>query len=202
MTNSYILRFSTAAIGAAFLTLALFYLMVILITQEFKMPVVTKGITLTFVKPVEMALVQKKDPKIVKPIPPVTPPQPPMKTKMTQSGVPGLHQKITEPTDGDGHEMLFELIDGGMLPLVSVQPNYPRRAAERGIEGYTIVEFDVSAQGLVKSPRVIEHQPNSMFDAASLKAIRKFKYKPEVINGIAVSKGGVMKRFTFELKQY
>ncbi|MFT4713668.1 MAG: protein TonB [Candidatus Azotimanducaceae bacterium] len=201
MMNNAILRFSTASIGAAFLTLALFYLMVILITQEFKLPVATTSGTITFVKAVKMEPPKIKDYKQVKPIPPETVPLPPMRSSIIKSEVPGIYQKITGYKKNHSSEVIFGLSDGGMLPLVSVQPNYPRRAAERGVEGYTIVEFDVSAQGMVKNPRIIEHHPNSVFDAESIKAIQKFKFKPEIVNGKAIPRNDIMKRFKFELEQ-
>jgi len=198
---NYTLRFSGSMVGAAGLTIALFYLMVSLISQNFEIPEQVPGLTVTIVDPVEMEELTIKEPKKVKPIPPEALPPTPETTKLVVAVGPGTGIKIDPPVK-DGTDVIdFGLADGGMLPLVSVQPNYPRRAAQRGIEGYTIVEFEVSAQGLVKNPRVIEHEPNSVFDAESLKAIRKFKYKPEVIEGQAVPRTGVLNKFTFELKQ-
>ena len=76
---------------------------------------------------------------------------------------------------------------------------YPRRAASRGIEGYLIVEFDITPQGLVSSPRVIEAYPDNVFNPASLTAILKFKYKPKVENGQPIAVYGARNKFTFEL---
>ena len=39
--------------------------------------------------------------------------------------------------------------DGEYLPIVKVQPIYPRRALQRGIQGYVIVEFTVTKNGSV-----------------------------------------------------
>ena len=201
MQNRSALRISAAAIGAGFLTLALFYLMVMLISQTSTIPVTTEGSFITIVKPLAMKPVI---PLVIKPIqviPPETPPLPPVIDKLKVTLTPGTGQTLSPPAKKPGTGIEFGLIDVGFLPLVSVQPNYPRRAARQGIEGYTIVEFEVTAQGLVQNPRVIEHHPNSVFDNESLKAIRKFKYKPEVIKGVAIPRQGVMNRFTFELKQ-
>ena len=54
MNFNYTLRFSGSMLGAAVLTLGLFYLMVILITQNFVLPNAQKGSTVSWVKPVEM----------------------------------------------------------------------------------------------------------------------------------------------------
>lgn len=91
--------------------------------------------------------------------------------------------------------------DGDYLPLVRVQPQYPRRAQERGIEGYVIVELTVSADGTVPpdSIIVVEADPKGYFDRAAKKAAQKFKYKPKVVNGVAQEVAGVRYRFSFNL---
>lgn len=91
--------------------------------------------------------------------------------------------------------------DGDYLPLVRVQPQYPRIAQDRGIEGYAVVELTVAADGSVpaESVRIVEAQPAGTFDKTAIKAARKFKYKPKVVNGIAQAVTGVRYRFTFSL---
>ena len=89
--------------------------------------------------------------------------------------------------------------DGDYLPIVKVQPNYPRRAQQQGIEGYAIVQFDVGADGSVRNAHIIESAPGSKFNAASIKAALCFRYKPRVDNGIAVTVFGVENKFTYKL---
>ncbi|PTB82172.1 protein TonB, partial [Marinobacter sp. Z-D5-3] len=89
--------------------------------------------------------------------------------------------------------------DGEYLPIVKVQAAYPRRALQRGIEGYVVVEFTVTRQGTVRDPRVVEAEPESIFDQAAMDAVLKFKYKPRVVNGDAVEVEGVQNRITFEI---
>lgn len=91
--------------------------------------------------------------------------------------------------------------DGDYLPLVRVQPQYPRRAQERGVEGYVIVELTVNADGTVspESIQIIEADPKGYFERASRKAAAKFKYKPKVMNGKPMPVSGVRYRFTFDL---
>ena len=110
----------------------------------------------------------------------------------------------------------FGISDGEYLPIVKVQPQYPRRALSRGLAGYVIVEFTVTAQGTVKDPFVVENcghipnarspvdcvdKPNSVFDSAAVKAALKFKYKPKVIDGNPVETGGVQNKIVFELAE-
>lgn len=95
----------------------------------------------------------------------------------------------------DGHA------DGDYLPLVRVQPQYPRRAQERGVEGYAVVELTVSTDGSVPSHSVVvvEAEPAGYFEASSIKAAQKFKYKPKVVNGNAQTVTGVRYKFSFNM---
>ncbi len=89
--------------------------------------------------------------------------------------------------------------DGEYLPIVKVQPVYPRRALSRGIEGYVIVEFTVTKNGSVRDPFIVESQPKNVFDRAATKAALKFKYKPRVIDGEPVDVPGVRNKITFAI---
>lgn len=89
--------------------------------------------------------------------------------------------------------------DGEYLPIVKVQPVYPRRALTRGIEGYVIVEFTVTTNGSVRDPFVVESQPKNVFDRAAMKAALKFKYKPRVIDGEPIEVPGVRNKITFAI---
>ena len=91
--------------------------------------------------------------------------------------------------------------DGDYLPIVKVQPIYPRRALSRGIEGYVILEFTVTRTGAVKDPVIIESEPPNVFDDAAIRAALKFKYKPKIVNGESVDVAGVQNRITFRLEK-
>ena len=90
--------------------------------------------------------------------------------------------------------------DGEYLPIVKVAPVYPRRAAARGIEGYVLVEFTVTATGSVRDPLVVEAKPPGVFDRAATDAALKFKYKPKVLNGEGMDVQGVRNLIRFELE--
>jgi protein TonB len=90
--------------------------------------------------------------------------------------------------------------DGEYLPIVKVAPIYPRRAQSRGISGYCIVEYTVTTSGAIRDPRPVDCQPAGVFEDASVKASMKFKYKPRVVDGVAIEVGGVQNKFTYELE--
>lgn len=91
--------------------------------------------------------------------------------------------------------------DGEYLPIVKVAPIYPRRAQSRGISGYCIVEYTVTTSGAIRDPQAVDCQPSGVFEKASVKASLKFKYKPRVVDGVAIEVAGVQNKFTYELEQ-
>lgn len=74
-------------------------------------------------------------------------------------------------------------------PLIRVNPLYPRRAAERGIEGYVTVRFMVGTTGQVVDPKIIASNPPGVFDRTALKAVRKWKYRPKIVDGTPLQYG-------------
>ena len=89
--------------------------------------------------------------------------------------------------------------DGDLLPIVKVMPVYPSRAQTQGIEGYVIIQFTVDELGRVVDPVVVDAMPNNVFNRAALEAVRRYKYKPRVVNGSPMIVTGVKQRLTFEL---
>ena len=99
--------------------------------------------------------------------------------------------------------------DGEYIPLFKVQPIYPRRAQERGTEGFAIVSFTITESGTVENASALEGycgdpegpeeemRPCSLFNSASSRAALKLKYKPKIVDGKATAVDGVLHRFTF-----
>ena len=90
--------------------------------------------------------------------------------------------------------------DRNVQPKIRVPPEYPARALNRGIEGWVELEFTVDEQGNVVEPRVVRADPESVFDRAALRAVRKFKYNPKVVNGDPVRQTGIRFLFQFEIE--
>lgn len=89
--------------------------------------------------------------------------------------------------------------DGEYLPIVKVEPVYPRRAQQRGIEGFVLLEFVVTTSGAVRDPVVIEASPPGIFDQSAIRAALKFKYRPRVANGERMEVSGVRNLIMFRL---
>jgi protein TonB len=50
------------------------------------------------------------------------------------------------------------------------------------------IEFTITEVGTVKSPKVIDAQPARIFNREAIRAILKWKFKPRVIDGVAVER--------------
>ena len=92
------------------------------------------------------------------------------------------------------------LMEGEALPIVKVQPIYPRRALAGGIEGDVIVEFTITETGSVRDVIVVESS-NTMFNKNAVQAANKFRYKPRVIDGGPVEVSGVRNRISFRIEK-
>ena len=163
-----------------------------------------KGNVLDFIRLKKEQAITKKDRKPRKPPEPKEPP-PPLNQPQMQQANPNANAISTNFTaDVQANVALsgglnLSTGDGDYLPIVKVAPIYPRRAQSRGIQGYVIVEFTVSKSGSVINPKVIEAKPEGVFDQAAMNAALKFKYKPRVVDGVAMSVAGVQNKISFEI---
>ena len=92
--------------------------------------------------------------------------------------------------------------DGEMLPLVAIAPQYPTRAAQRGIQGWCLVSFTVDGLGNVveDSIVVVDAEPTSIFDRSSIRAAGRFKFQPRVVDGQGVAVNDVQYVFRYQLE--
>ena len=89
--------------------------------------------------------------------------------------------------------------DQSEIPIVRVEPIYPRRALARGIEGWVEVEFTVTEVGSISDPMILRSEPSGIFDRAALRAIERWKYEPKIVDGRPVSRPGMRNRFRFQM---
>ncbi len=159
------------------------------------------GKIVDFVRIKEDESVRLKDRKVEKPekpeAPPPTLPKPqidPFKANLSMNTGFNLNPNLNISTDS------LASSDGDYLPIVKVAPEYPRRALQRGIEGFVIVEFVVTKLGTVQDVKVVTADPPGYFERAAIKAAQRFKYKPKVINGEPVEVAGVQNKITFKIE--
>ena len=92
--------------------------------------------------------------------------------------------------------------DGDYLPLVAIAPQYPTRAAQRGIQGWCLVSFTVDGLGNVieDTIAVVDAEPPNIFDRSSVRAAARFKFQPRVVDGQGVEVSGVQYLFRYQLE--
>lgn len=193
------LLLAPSAIVAVLVVFGLLFLMQFLITSDLSEPEDTERVKIADIwqedQEIEDQLKERKIEEIDEPEEP--PPDIPkqdieidadMDTVDISSGVVGAAVDISL---GGGFS------DGDIIPLVAIQPDYPRRALERGIEGYVVVTFVITTQGTTRDITVVE-STSSIFERSAIRAAQRLKYKPRIIDGTAVEVDHFYK-FTFEL---
>jgi len=200
-----IVRCATSAVATGAVVFTLFWIMQYLIHSEEMNLDKSKSLKLPdFVRIKQNEQINRREPPPEKPPepdePPEEPPPPsmddvtPEAQTMAVGGAP-VNTNINLSSSGFG----LAPSDGEYLPIVKVQPIYPRRALSRGIEGYVIVEFTVTKQGTTRNIFVVESS-SSIFENAAVKAAEKFKYKPRVVDGEPIEVPGVQNKITFEIE--
>ena len=203
-------RFLASLLLGVAVTLVLFFIMQALIDsgdQAYRSD--SDGQIMEFVRIKDdesLSLKDRRKPK--KPEPPKEPPPPPKmivekQVKPTMNKVKIDIPNIDLPTIAGGGPFLGNwagnpLAEGDVLPIVRIDPQWPREALVEGIEGYVIVEVIIAADGSVASAVVIESVPRRLFDRNVIRAVLKWKFKPRIINGVAVERRAIQ-RLDFSL---
>ncbi len=195
-------RMASSFVAASGVTFVLFFIMQMLVSGNDEVKLANEGFKfIDVVQNVPEQNIRKKEFEVEKP-PELEAPENIEIKKVSLDKPSGMDLTVGKNM-GSGLEMqgmdLSLTSDGEYLPLVRMEPQYPRRAQERGIEGWVTVEFTVTEDGTVADPFVLEAEPENIFNRAALKAVLRFKYKPKVVNGVAQSVEGVRTRFTFQM---
>ena len=201
LENTHALRYAISVAAGLVTTLLLILLMQALIKSDMNPFSDTgKGHVIEFVRlqeEVEVPL-RRTPPRL--PPPDKMPPDMP-KPEFDGKGTTGVEIDLEEPPVEPELVRPGFKTDGEYLPITKVNPVYPRRAQQRGIEGYVLLEFVVTTSGAVRDPVVIDAKPPGIFNRAAIRAALKFKYKPKVANGEPVEVSGVRNLLKFELTE-
>lgn len=201
-----LLRHFVAALLALTVTFGLFYFMQFLISMGMDRGAdIRKGRVIEFVRlkrDTDLMTRKRELPKKEKPPEPPPPPE----LQMSQTDAPNADtMAIASPSldaglDLGGPNLGMGASDSDSVPLVRVPPQYPIRASERGIEGWVVLKFTITETGTVRNPVVVAAKPKRIFDRAAIQALRKWKYRPRVIDGVAVERVEEVK-LTFDLDE-
>lgn len=139
-----------------------------------------------------------------KPPPPPDAPPPPsaVEPESTESNAgmdfnigPVTVSGVSAGMDGPGTMMQ----DGDATPVVRIDPRYPIKAARDGKEGYVILSFTINEIGGVDDVKVIEAKPKRLFDKEARRALKRWKYRPKMVDGKAQKVPNMQVRLDFNL---
>lgn len=85
-------------------------------------------------------------------------------------------------------------------PVRRDPPSYPSAAAWNQVEGIALVTFTVNAQGRVEDPEVVFSAPHPMFGDEALRAIRRWRYEPRLVDGVPTAHEGVQTTLDFRME--
>jgi TonB family protein len=71
-------------------------------------------------------------------------------------------------------------------PLYRQEPKYPMIAAKGGREGSVQLEFTITPSGFVEDIMVLNPEQSIGFQNESIKALKKWRYAPKFVDGVAV----------------
>jgi len=64
-------------------------------------------------------------------------------------------------------------------------PHYPAAALQARISGFVVIEYVVNAKGEPTGLRVVDAQPVEIFERSVLKAAKRWRFSPLVIDNVA-----------------
>ena len=89
--------------------------------------------------------------------------------------------------------------DGEATPIVRIEPKYPIQAARDGKEGWVKLSFTINEIGGVEDVNIIEAKPRRVFGKEAKRALRKWKYKPKIVNGKAMKQTNLTVQLDFKM---
>lgn len=212
---SALMRFGAASGIGLLLTAAVFLLLERLVNPDHHS--LTSSPSLPLVELVrvreEPQLQRKERVKPKKPKPEKQPPKP--KIRIPAPKVKAMPQQIQTPkldfpldlsaTNGLNDALVSaggdgRVVNANVMPLVHIEPVYPKRAKMLHKEGYVILEYRITRQGTVADIEVMESEPEGLFESAARKALSKWKFRPKMDAGRAVEQWARV-RINFDLER-
>ncbi|MBR9729566.1 energy transducer TonB [Shewanella intestini] len=164
--------------------------------------------------PVIEISMDKQDTKVqdkprVKPKPPTPPEQPPLPDTPPPESSSDIDTSMSfnmGSVQSGGLNTGFKLgnmmtRDGDATPIVRIEPQYPIAAARDGKEGWVQLSFTINEVGGVEDVKVIKAEPKRLFNREAIRALKKWKYKPKIVDGKPLKLPGMTVQLDFTLNK-
>lgn len=89
--------------------------------------------------------------------------------------------------------------DRNAVPILRIEPNYPPRALQQGIEGYVDLSFTITSVGTTSNVEVTRSVPPYVFDREAVRAVRRWRYNPTLAQSSGIARTSESVRLEFEL---
>ncbi|NAW57205.1 MULTISPECIES: energy transducer TonB [unclassified Vibrio] len=86
-----------------------------------------------------------------------------------------------------------------VMPLYRVEPRYPPRAQKRRLEGTVVLSFTIDASGRTTDIKVMSANPEGVFEREAIRALTKWKYQPQMVDGEGVAQPGQTVNIEFKM---
>ena len=122
--------------------------------------------------------------------------KPEMTSQLPQLDLPEDFQSDEKGASASAHDNQ----DRAATPIFRIQGAYPRQAALRNIEGFVILQFDITPEGSTDNITVIQASPPQIFNSSAIQALKKWKYKPKLKDGKPVRQKNLKVQLDFSLR--
>ncbi|ESP90560.1 MULTISPECIES: energy transducer TonB [Pseudoalteromonas] len=68
-------------------------------------------------------------------------------------------------------------------------------------DGYVILSFDINEQGQTENIEVVESSHEGFFDNEAINSLKKWKYRPKLVNGVPTKKENQKVQLEFKIKK-
>lgn len=200
-------RFLASILLGAVVTFGLFSFMAFLVSsgdrnKEEKLENIVVEVNTT---PPKSAAEQRRRVPPPPPPPPKTPPKPQAPEPEANNNTGGVSFSLPSVNLGGASTGIAAPgafgRDGDATPIVRIEPKYPMQAARDGKEGWVKLSFTIDEIGGVDDVEVIDADPKRVFDKEAKRALRKWKYKPKVVDGKPQRQTGLTVQLDFKMNK-
>ncbi|MEM1112513.1 MAG: energy transducer TonB [Pseudomonadota bacterium] len=149
---------------------------------------------LNFVRVEQNEETRTKERKLREPPPPEAPPETPDLSNQLANLNPNLDMNMPSigiPINSGDGPFLGAMqqgqglagFDTDVIPVVRTAPTYPRAAKQAKLEGYVTMAVTIRPDGTVSGASVIESDPPRIFDKAAMDAMKRWKFRPKIVDG-------------------
>lgn len=126
---------------------------------------------------VDQQQVRKSPEPVTKPDPQVVPDNTPKEMQDEKSDIAGTQAAKPESNIGSDSNG-----NAASTPYYKIKPKYPKAALVAGIEGWILMEVDITESGEVENVRVVDGENRNEFQSEARRAVLHWKYRP-FVNG-------------------